>query len=204
MTTAPRLPGQVAQAAEVQDRPANWPSAGSKVLLQTPRLSVMNERIIDSDGQEFDRVVVQPSSAVVVLALDEADRVLVITQYRHTMRAQMAELPAGTLDIAGELPAEAAARELAEEGDVTAQIWQQTAVLAASPGYSDERWYFFRATELSAVPQDDRTQRTAEESGIRQWWLPFDEAVQAVLSGAISNALAASAILAEAVRRDQA
>ena len=64
-----------------------------------------------AEGEEpFTRVVLEHPGAVVVLALDEQDRVLCLRQYRHPARMRMLELPAGLLDVEGEDPQRAAAR----------------------------------------------------------------------------------------------
>ena len=62
----------------------------------------------------------------------------------------------------------------------------------------------FRASGLSPVPHADRTDRLAEEADMSQWWLPFDDAVAAVLDGRISDGMTVAALLAEQVRRTQA
>lgn len=174
----------------------------------TPRyesafLKVRTDAIVDPTGEVHERVVVQPNGAVAVLALDEDARVLLVEQYRHPVGARLLELPAGTLDVAGESALAAAQRELAEEGDVTAAAWEEVFELSATPGYSTERWQVYRATDLSPVPLNERAARHAEEADLEQWWMPLDEAVQAIFDGRISNALAIAGIMSEVVRRSQ-
>jgi len=146
-------------------------------------------------------VVVQPRGAVGILALDEENRVLLVEQYRHPLQARLLEIPAGTLDVAGESAQSAAARELIEEGDVTAEVWEKLFEIAATPGYSTERWTLFRASGLNPVPLAERAERHAEEADLDQWWMPLDDAVAAIFAGRISDALTIVGILAEAVRR---
>ena len=54
---------------------------------------------------------------------DDAPEILMVRQYRHPVRARLWEIPAGLLDVPGEAPVIAAARELAEETDYTAATW---------------------------------------------------------------------------------
>jgi ADP-ribose pyrophosphatase len=164
---------------------------------------VRTDLIVDPAGEQHQRVVVQPRGAVAVLALDEDSRVLFVEQYRHPLGARLLELPAGTLDVEGESALVAAQRELMEEGDVTAATWEDMLSLSATPGYSTERWQLYRATDLSPVPHGERTERHAEEAGLEQWWMPLDEAVDAIFAGRISNALAIAAIMSEVVRRSR-
>jgi ADP-ribose pyrophosphatase len=65
--------------------------------------------------EEFDRYVVELPGAVMILAVDADEQVVVLRQYRHAVRSRLVELPAGILDVPGEDPVVAARRELREE-----------------------------------------------------------------------------------------
>ena len=197
----PDLPGQLADSATIADSVATWPVRTSIEEFTNGYLRVDVDTIVDPDGDEHARVVVQPHGAVGILAVDDGDRVLLVEQYRHPVRHRILEIPAGTLDVPGEDPLEAAVRELAEEADLAADEWTQELELCATPGYSSERWTVFRAFGLRPVPPADRTDRHAEEADMTQWWLPFDDAVVAVLDGRISDGMTVAALLAEQVRR---
>ena len=198
----PRLPGRIAPAGH-GDSPAAWPVASTTPRYESSFLNVRTDVIVDPTGEQHERVVVQPRGAVAVLALDEDSRVLLVEQYRHPVRARLLELPAGILDIEGESALAAAQRELIEEGDVAAADWAEILELCSTPGYSTEQWRVYRATDLSPVPHGERAQRHAEEADLEQWWMPVDDAVQAIFDGRISNALAIVAIMSEVVRRSQ-
>lgn len=201
MTEHPRLPGRMAWVDDVRDRSDAWPVVHETVPYQTGYLRLSHETIEAPDGSTHERAVVRPNGAVAVLAIDEDDRVLLVAQYRHPVGMRMAELVAGTLDVAGETPVEAAARELAEEAELAAEQWRSLLRLTATPGYSSEQWEVFTATDLRPIADHERVERHGEEAGIEQWWLPFEDAVEAVLSGAISDALSVAAVLAERTRR---
>ncbi|MRK01602.1 NUDIX domain-containing protein [Aeromicrobium sp. S22] len=195
MTDHPTLPGRLADAS-VADSDQSWPVARSESIYDSAYIALRTDTIVDPAGHEHARAVVQPNGAVGVLAIDEDDRVLLVEQYRHPVGRRLLELPAGTLDVAGEEPLEAAVRELAEEADIIAGEWTSMLHLLATPGYSTERWEVFRATDLRPVPDADRTERVAEEADMVQWWLPFDQALAAVLDGRITDSMTVSGILA--------
>ena len=199
----PGLPGHLADPQTLADSEQSWPVRSTSEELDNGYLSVDSDLIVDPDGDEHTRVVVKPHGAVGVLAFDDDDRMLLVEQYRHPVRHRMLELPAGTLDVPGEDPLAAAARELAEEADLTASDWERMLGLFATPGYSSEAWTVFRATGLRPVPPDERTDRLAEEADMDQWWLPFDAAVDAALNGRITDAMTVAAVLAEHVRRSR-
>ncbi|MEO8263646.1 MAG: NUDIX hydrolase [Pseudolysinimonas sp.] len=137
--------------------------------------------------------------AVAVLAIDDADRVLLINQYRHPVRTRLWEIPAGLLDVEGEDPLTAAKRELAEETDLVADDWSAPLSFFTSPGQSDEQVTLFEARGLHAAPQVH--DRTDEEAQIVVRWVSLDEALDAAFSGRIGNAILLIALLAHAHRR---
>ncbi len=199
MSPHPTLPGVLVD--EVADRDESWPVASHEQVFTSGYLDVEVDAIVDPRGDEHRRVVVRPQGAVGVLALDEDDRLLLVVQYRHPVGARLVELPAGTLDVAGEEPQEAAARELAEEADVVAADWAPLLSIVSSGGYSSEVCQVYRATGLRPVPEDERTERHAEEADMEQWWVPFESVVDAVLDGRVRDATMCAAVLAEAARR---
>lgn len=200
MTDHPRLPGQIADST-ISDAAASWPVVSSEMKYESPYVSLGIDTIVGPDGVEHSRAVVRPNHAIGILAIDEDDRVLLVEQYRHPVQRRLLEIPAGTLDVPGESALDAAIRELAEEADVIAGNWEPQLKLLATPGYSSEFWQVFTATELSPVPEPDRTVREAEEADMVQWWLPFDDAIDAVLAGRITDSLSVAAILAAQVHR---
>ncbi len=203
MSAHPDLPGLLADAS-ISDSALDWPVSASTPGFANGYLSVDVDTIVDPGGDEHDRVVVRPHGAIGIVALDSDDRVLLVEQYRHPVRHRMLEIPAGTLDVEGEDELVAAARELAEEADLAAEHWERELGIFATPGYSSEAWTVFRASGLSPVPHDDRTERVAEEADMQQWWLPFDDAIDAVLDGRISDGMTVVALLAEQARRSRA
>lgn len=201
MTPHSRLPGRLGDADALRDEPQSWPVSRTDEIHANPYLSVFVDTIVDPDGGEHGRTVVRPHGAVGILAIDDEDRILLVEQYRHPVRSRMLEIPAGTLDVEGEGPLDAAVRELAEEADLQAAEWEPLLSLVATPGYSTEAWQTYRASDLGPVPEAERTTRLAEEADMKQWWIPFEEAVTAVLAGRVTDAMTVSAILAAQVLR---
>ena len=136
--------------------------------------SVVTDEVAMPDGRYVERDYVRHIGAVAVAAVDEADRIVLIRQYRHAVGTELWELPAGLMDVAGEeLPA-AAARELAEEADLTAARWQLLLDLHSSPGYSNEVVRVYLARDLTEVPEAKRLQREHEEAGLTCRGVPLD------------------------------
>ena len=158
------------------------------------------------------RQVVVHHDAVAVVALregeassqaDGAAEILMVRQYRHPVRACLWEIPAGLLDVAGEDPAVAAARELAEETDYAAATWNTLAEFYASPGFTTEGARIFLAQDLSLLPEDQRTAREAEEAEFVPTWVRLDKALDAVMDGRLHNPSTVLGVLATAQARSR-
>ena len=154
-------------------------------------------------GDTATRQVVEHPGAVAVLALDSADRVVLIRQYRHPVRDWLVELPAGLLDVPGEPPLRSAARELHEEAGLAAARWHTLVDLRPSPGLSDEAIRVYLARDLTDVADADRHVGTQEETDLGVHRMPLDAAVAAVLAGDIENSAAVAGLLAAAYARDR-
>jgi 8-oxo-dGDP phosphatase len=167
-----------------------------------PIFTVYSDQVTMSGGGTAGRDVVVNKNAVVVVALDDVDRVVLIKQYRHAVSRRLWELPAGLCDVDGEDLVVTAARELAEEADLRAARFDLLVDLHPSPGFSAEKVRIFLARELTPVPEDQRHERTDEEADIEIVWRDLDEAVAMVLRGEITNAAAVSGLLAAARARE--
>ncbi|MFG6401009.1 NUDIX domain-containing protein [Microbacterium sp. P04] len=163
--------------------------------------NVRSETVLYGDGQ-MERQYVEHPGAAAIVALDADDRVVLIQQYRHPIRSRDWEIPAGLLDVAGEDPAAAAARELAEEVDLIAARWQLLSAVHTSPGGNDEVVHLFLARDLS--PTDDAFEREDEEADIQVERVAIDEVIAAILDGRVRNGILITGVLmtAEVLRRE--
>ncbi len=170
-------------------------------LLHAGRVWDLVSDTVTLDDGDVVREYVDHPGAVAVVALDGQDRVLLLQQYRHPVRHELWEPPAGLLDVEGEDPVTAAARELAEEADLVAGRWWRLVELFSSPGGSDERITVFLARDLTQVPDDERYVRGEEEASMVPVWVPLDDAVAAVLAGRLHSPTAIAGVLAAAAAR---
>lgn len=190
-----------------EDRYAPRPVVAHERLVEGMKWDVVADtvRLSDDAGEEEHTVVrqyLEHPGAVSILAMDDEERVLLLRQYRHPVRSELWELPAGLLDMADEEPVDAAARELWEEVDVRAGRYDVLVDFLNSPGGSDEAQRVFLARDVEQVHVDDRFTRSEEEAGIVTAWVPLDEAVADVLAGRVQNPGAVVALLAaDAARR---
>lgn len=175
------------------------PVAAHRTVHEGMVWDLVRDTIDFAPGVRFDREYIRHTGAVAVLAVDEADRVLLIRQYRHPVGHRLWEIPAGLLDLAGEPPHVAAARELAEEAGCEPVRMTTLVDLRPSPGGSDEviRVYLAEGVRES----EEEFERVHEEAELISRWVPLGEAVAAVLEGRITNGTTVAALLALQVLR---
>jgi ADP-ribose pyrophosphatase len=116
-------------------------------------IRVRVDEITLPQGGKATREVVEHPGAVVMAAVDEARNVYLVWQYRHPIRRELLELPAGTLEP-GEEPLAAAQRELREEVGLEAEQWSPLGFFYSSPGFANECLHVFLAQGLHPVPAD--------------------------------------------------
>ncbi|WP_018790951.1 NUDIX domain-containing protein [Salinispora arenicola] len=162
---------------------------------------VVTDEVTMPGGGTAVRDYVRHPGAVSVVALDDAGRVVLIRQYRHPVGQHLWELPAGLLDVAGEDPAVAAVRELAEEADLTVGRLDVLVDVHSSPGFTNELVRVFLARDLTEVPADRRHHRSDEEADLQIVRVALDEAVGMALAGEITNAATVAGLLAAAHAR---
>ena len=188
--TGPRSP------APLRDTPERWPVLSSAAVGGGPIVTLRTDRVQMPDRGVADRQVVEHPGAVVIVALDEAGRVLMIRQYRHPVAHRLWELPAGLRDVSGEPPRVTAERELLEETGYRARDWRILIDFYSSPGISTEWIRVFLARDLIEVPAAQRDfVPQHEETQLQIGWVALDEALAAFTAGDLHNGSAAVGIL---------
>lgn len=128
----------------------------------------VERRTVRHDEEVFHREVAVHPGAVAVLAINERGEVGFIRQYRATFDQELLEIPAGTRDIPGEEPLDAAKRELREELGVEASEWTLLGRFMNSPGWTTQVMVVYEARGLI---ERERDPAGPEEKSSTVLWL---------------------------------
>ena len=149
-------------------------------------LTYTEERFLAPDGDEFTRWVVQHPGAVAAVPVADDGDVLLVRQFRPAARAMMLEIPAGKLDVPGEDPAAAMARELAEEIHHRPAKLVRLTSFWNSPGFCTELTHVYVA--LGLEPCDAPEAPKAEERDMTIERVRLADAGRLVAEGEIADA----------------
>ena len=152
-------------------------------------IRVTTDEVVLPNGHRALLEVVHHPGGAATVALDDAQRVCLLRQYRYVADGWLWELPAGKLEPA-EPPLVTAQRELAEEAGVSARHWRALGTLLSSPGVFSERLHLFLATGLTPAA-------TAHEASelIEVHWIALAQACDWALDGTVADAKTALGLL---------
>ena len=145
-------------------------------------LHIRRDTVLLPNGHQSTREVVDHPGGVGILALDDQNRVLIVSQFRYPYGEILREIPAGKLEY-GEDPAEAARRELREETGAVAQELIPLGVFYPACAYSTEAIHMFIARGLSFGERE-----LDEDEFLNVFRIPLQELVEKVLAGEIPDA----------------
>ena len=120
-----------------------------RTLLQTRFWKIVEEDVVFR-GKRFSYTFRLQERIVHVVAVTRGGGIVLERQYRHPVRRQMLELPAGYVN-AGETPLAAARRELLEETGYAAPRWTELGSWHPSAGSSNTKVFMFLATGARRV-----------------------------------------------------
>jgi 8-oxo-dGTP pyrophosphatase MutT (NUDIX family) len=133
---------------------------GSKMIWEGEVARVRIDEFRYPDGSTARREVIGHPGAVAMVAHDERFLYLVRQPREAVGEGALLELPAGKLDVPGEIPIECARRELAEEVGKAASEWRELKRFYTSPGFAEEHVIVYLATGLdNADAEPDSEER---------------------------------------------
>jgi 8-oxo-dGTP pyrophosphatase MutT (NUDIX family) len=172
-----------------------WVTRESSTVYENRWIEVREDQVTGPAGDGIYGVVTMRHPAVFVVALDDEDRVCLVSLERYTTGISI-EVPAGGSD--GEDPLVAAQRELLEETGFVADEWTSLGTMNALNGIAHAPEHVFLARRLT--PADDSAHTQAEEGIDAVIWVPFSEALDMIADGRITDGETVAAIAYAGIR----
>ncbi len=189
---------------ELADTKESWEVLDTRIIHQDDWILTFREDLVIRPGhpdEQLHRLVLDHPGAVAILAVDEQERVRCLRQYRHSSGIRFVELPAGLCDgDINEDPLDTAKRELREEAELQATEWRHLFTTWPTPGFTNEKHWFYLARGLSHWDRGDFEMR-GEEADLEHQWVPVDELIDAIFAGRIGDGPVVQAVLAYDVLR---
>lgn len=166
-----------------------WPVTGSHTVYSNAWIEVVEDDVVRPDGgRGIYGVVRLRHPAVFVVALTDADEVVLVTVDRHTTGVSV-EVPAGGADGPDTLAG--AMRELAEETGLQAAQWREIGRMNALNGVCVAPEVVYLATGLSPVGGAEQ-----EAEGITAvHTVPWPEVLAMVARGEVSDGETVAALM---------
>ncbi|MDF9388938.1 NUDIX hydrolase [Vibrio sp. B1-2] len=154
----------------------------SKTIHTWKTISLVQEDVTLPTGKSIEHTTIVHPGAAVILPITEQGDIILINQFRPSLKKWLLELPAGTLEK-GELPAECAHRELEEETGYSASELITLGQVTPLAGFCDEIQHLFVAKQLS------RTARLScdDDEVIEVVTLSIQELEQKIITGQITD-----------------
>ena len=144
--------------------------------------SLVTENVTLDTGVTTDIEYIQHPGATAIIPMLDRTQVILIKQYRHALKKDIWEIPAGTLDPQ-ESSTTCAQRELIEETGYSADRWHNLGTITPVPGYSDERIHVYLAGGLKPAEKNPD-----EDEIINVHEIKFEEALNMIRRGDIQDA----------------
>lgn len=168
-----------------------WTTRSAREIYNNAWIALTEYQVINPSGKEgvYGKVHFK-NKAIGIVALDEDQNTFLVGQYRYTLDEWSWEIPEGGGPLSVDI-LESAKRELKEETGLTAERWTLIQRAHLSNSVSDEEAFIFLAEGLSTGTQS----LEETEADLKVWKLPFEEALQLVDDGAITDSLSVMGIL---------
>ena len=161
----------------------------SKEIARGGFLTFSEETFESPTGDRFVRWLVEHPGAVAAVPVEDGPdgpTMVMVRQWRPAMRALLLEIPAGKLDVAGEDPDDAMARELAEEIQQRPGRLVKLSTFWNSPGFCTELTHVYIALDLSPCDRPEAAKEEEQDMTIERF--PLADTGRLIASGEITDA----------------
>lgn len=154
----------------------------SKTIHTWKTISLIEEEVQLPNGRTVTHTTIEHPGAAVILPVTTDNKVIVIRQFRPSLKKWLLELPAGTIEKS-EQPLACAQRELEEETGYSASEFIELGQVTPLAGFCDEIQYLYVAKQLSKTARFE----CDDDEVIEVLELSIHELEQKIIEGEISD-----------------
>ncbi|MCD9145081.1 NUDIX domain-containing protein [Streptomyces albireticuli] len=167
-----------------------WTRLGTEIAHEGPHLTVHRDRVVQPHGAEGTYEHVEMADGARIVMVDGRRRVAFVEDAFYPLGARLLHVPGGAIGK-GEDPLDAARRECEEETGWCPRELRHLTAFHPLPSRTAAVVHLYLAMDLFR----GTVRRDPTEAGMTLRWLPFEEAVDAVRSGEISEAASVIGVL---------
>lgn len=168
-----------------------WSTLSSREVYDNKWIQVVEHQVINpAGGKGIYGKVHFKNKAIGIVALDENNNTWLVGQWRYPLNEWSWEIPEGGGPNEDEVLF-SAKRELKEETGLAANQWTLIQRVHLSNSVSDEEGFIFLAEGLT----HGESELEETEADMKVWKLPFNDALNMVLDGKITDSLTVMGLL---------
>lgn len=126
----------------------------SKTIHSWKAISLIEEDVSLPTGKSITHTTIAHPGAAVILPITSDNTIILVNQFRPSLKKWLLELPAGTIE-AGEMPLTCARRELEEETGYSSENLTELGQFTPLAGFCDEIQHLFIAKDLKKTARLD-------------------------------------------------
>ncbi len=168
-----------------------WKTLFREDIYENPWIKLEEHQVINpAGGRGIYGQVHFKNIALGIIPLDKHQNTWLVGQHRYPLVEWSWEIPEGGGPIKKNI-LKSAKRELKEETGLSAKKWTQVLKIHLSNSVTDEVGFIFLAEDV----KEGKSKHEATEADMKVWKLPFQEALDMVLTEKITDALSIAGIL---------
>lgn len=175
-----------------------WKTLSSREAYHNEWFRIREDDLVRPDGSIGSFAVVEIPRSAGVVAVDRADRVALVRQWRYALDRPSIEIPAGVQDPGDSDLKATAERELREEAGFRARRWAHLGSVHGSVGITTDCAALFLARDLEPWPLEAN-----ENEPVHPYWIDYFEALDMALDGTIDASMCVAALLSVELRRQR-
>ena len=160
-----------------------------KYIFEGYAMKLRVDTVLAADGHRSTREIIERIDCVAVVAVDAADNILLVNQFRAPLWKNLLEIPAGGIEK-GEDTEEAVIREMREETGFKPAKVVRLGGFYLSPGFCSEYCHVYLATDLTEEPL-----HAEDTAGIELVKIPAVQILDTITSGRLQDSKSIAGIL---------